>query len=193
MRERARVRERDTKRYLRIITVSCCRTHCIGASGTRDPGFVSNCASFAQLLWQAMSTFVVEVFRMSGAVAQLRVSYGCTVRMLKKRIARATGTRACFHRVVSGERVLRDAELLSDCAETDELPHWCHIADLVHKGDMLPCLPLTLTLVDGVPACTKCSKRCHEVRYCAGCHRALYCSKHCQKHDWSYHKTKCGM
>ena len=45
-----------------------------------------------------------------------------------------------------------------------------------------------------VGACFGCGKKFHrsQLHVCTGCMLAQYCSKECQRADWSYHKQGCG-
>lgn len=50
---------------------------------------------------------------------------------------------------------------------------------------------------DTTPTCKGCGskegKNSQELKSCAKCKRAKYCSRECQKSDWKKHKTACSM
>lgn len=41
------------------------------------------------------------------------------------------------------------------------------------------------------PQCQNCKKSCGELKKCAGCFSAHYCSRECQRIDWQDHKKAC--
>ena len=39
--------------------------------------------------------------------------------------------------------------------------------------------------------CSHCCRPANQLKQCAACHQIKYCSRKCQKTDWSTHKAEC--
>lgn len=65
--------------------------------------------------------------------------------------------------------------------------------EIPSKGDDFIRERLMKSLEDYTNRCYNCNKVTKDIKACSGCKVTYYCSRECQKKDWSMHKRECKV